>query len=233
MTEADWAECTRPLPMLAYLEARRGSSDRKLRLFAVACCRRIATFLTDKRSRVAVEVGEHRADGLASEPEVEAARQEARQAAARFQAARGGGLGKRAWRTQQVAERAAWAACLALENSRYSLSAVALATETVADLRGLGFDAHPGHWQCHLLREVFGNPFRPVAVERGWLSSNGGCVARLAAGIYAERRFRDLPVLADALEEAGCTDADLLAHCRDGRGHVRGCWVVDAVLGKW
>jgi hypothetical protein len=211
--------------MLAYLEDRGGLTDRKLRLFAVACCRRIRTYLTDKRSRAAVEVGERRADGLASDLEVEAARLEA------LQAARGGLPGQRAWRTQRVAERAAWAAYLALESSHYSLAGVVPATEMVADLRGLGFDAQPGHWQCHLLRELFGNPFRPAPVERGWLRWNGGCVGSLARGIYAERRFRDLPVLADALEEAGCAGPDLLSHCRSGEGHVRGCWVVDLLLG--
>src|SRR5205085_12129296 len=124
MTEGDWAGCTRPQAMLAYLEDRRGRIDRKLRLFAVACCRRIRTFLTDERSRAAVEVGERWADGLASDLEAEAARLAAREAAARRQAARGGRLGQRAWRTQQVAEQAAWAACLTLEKSRYVLAAV-------------------------------------------------------------------------------------------------------------
>jgi hypothetical protein len=56
--------------------------------------------------------------------------------------------------------------------------------------------------------------------------------AKLARSIYQEERFHDLPVLADALEEAGCTDADILAHCRQPGSHVRGCWVVDAILGK-
>ena len=232
MTEAEWDGCTTPQPMLDYLEARRGSGDRKLRLFAVACCRRIRTFLTDERSRAAVEVGERRADGLASELEVEVARLAAREAAARRQAARKNKLGQRAWRTQLVAEQAAWAACHALESSRYAVGAVARATDTVAELRGLAFDAQPGHWQCHLLREVFGNPFRPAAVDPAWLRWNGGCVARLAQGIYAERRFRDLPILADALEEAGCANADLLSHCRSGGVHVRGCWALDLLSGR-
>jgi hypothetical protein len=233
MTDADlWDRCLTPQPMLAYLEARCDSGDRKLRLFAVACCRRILTFLTDERSRAAVEVGERRADRLASDLEVEAARLAAREAAARRQAARGSRLGQRAWRTQLVADQAAWAACHALESSRYAVGAVARATEVVAELRGLGFDGHPGHWQCHLLREIFGNPFRPAAVERDWLRWNGGCVARLAQGIYAEHRFGDLPILADALEEAGCASPDVLSHCRSAGLHVRGCWLLDWAIGK-
>ena len=83
-----------------------------------------------------------------------------------------------------------------------------------------------------LLRDIFGNPFRPVAAEPSWTTWNGGVVVKLAGSTYEGRAFERLPVLADALEEAGCTDADLLAHCRGGGEHVRGCWVVDLLLGK-
>jgi hypothetical protein len=231
MTEADWERCTGPQAMLAYLEARRDTDDRKLRLFAVACCRRIRMFLTDERSRTAVAVSERHADRLASEVEVEAALLAAREAAARRQAVRGTRPGPRAWRTQGVAELAAWSACYSLESYPDYAGAVARATEQVAELRGLASDAQPGHWQCHLLRHVFGNPFHPVTVESAWLRWNGGCVPKLARGIYAERRFRDLPVLADAAEEAGCDEPDILNHCRAPGAHVRGCWVLDLLLG--
>jgi hypothetical protein len=87
--------------------------------------------------------------------------------------------------------------------------------------------------QTDLLREIFGPlPFRPVTVHPSWLEWNGGTVVQLARSIYEDRRFQDLPILADALEEAGCTDQDILGHCRSGLDHVRGCWVVDLVLGK-
>ena len=80
------------------------------------------------------------------------------------------------------------------------------------------------------LRDIVGNPFRPVAVDPGWLTST---VVDLARGIYAERAFDRLPILADALQDAGCENADILGHCRDPQAvHVRGCWVVDLVLGK-
>jgi len=82
---------------------------------------------------------------------------------------------------------------------------------------------------CRLLRCVFGNPFRPVVVGRTWRSA---AVMGLARGIYADRAFDRLPILADALEEAECDDADLLTHCRSDGPHVRGCWAVDLVLGK-
>jgi hypothetical protein len=86
---------------------------------------------------------------------------------------------------------------------------------------------------AHLVRDAFGNPFRPApAVDPGWLAWNGGTARKLAEGVYAERAFDRLPVLADALEDAGCCDADLLGHLRGPGPHVRGCWAVDLLLGK-
>jgi hypothetical protein len=79
------------------------------------------------------------------------------------------------------------------------------------------------------LRDVFGNPFRPVTLDPAWRTAN---VVSLARAIYDERAFDRMPILADALEDAGCTSADVLEHCRRPGEHVRGCWVVDLVLGK-
>jgi hypothetical protein len=84
----------------------------------------------------------------------------------------------------------------------------------------------------HAMREVIGNPFRPVAINPAWLNWNDGTVRKVAQAIYDERAFDRLPILADALEEAGCTNTDILNHCRQPRNHVRGCWVVDLILGK-
>jgi hypothetical protein len=83
-----------------------------------------------------------------------------------------------------------------------------------------------------LLREVLGNPFQPVRVEPAWLTWREGAAVKVAKSIYEEKKFRDLPVLADALEEAGCEQEELLGHCRQGGEHVRGCWAVDLVLGR-
>ncbi|MBA4191171.1 MAG: hypothetical protein C0467_24590 [Planctomycetaceae bacterium] len=83
--------------------------------------------------------------------------------------------------------------------------------------------------QVHLLREIIGNPFRPVSLDPVWLTSD---VVALARGIYEERAFDRMPILADALQDAGCDNADILDHCRGNSPHVRGCWVVDLVLGK-
>jgi len=81
-----------------------------------------------------------------------------------------------------------------------------------------------------MLRDIFGPlPFRPVPLEPTWLTPT---VVKLAQTIYDRYAFNRLPVLADALEEAGCTKADILAHCRQPGEHVRGCWVVDLLLGK-
>jgi hypothetical protein len=90
--------------------------------------------------------------------------------------------------------------------------------------------AAEGRAQAHLLREVIGNPFRPVTVHPSWLARNDGTVVKLAQAINDERAFNRLLILADALEEAGCTDFDILAHCRSPGPHVRGCWVIDLLL---
>jgi hypothetical protein len=79
------------------------------------------------------------------------------------------------------------------------------------------------------IRCIFGNPFRPAALDPSWLTST---VVLLGRGIYEERAFDRLPILADALQDAGCDNADVLDHCRGPGPHVRGCWVVDLVLGK-
>jgi hypothetical protein len=84
--------------------------------------------------------------------------------------------------------------------------------------------------QCAFLRDVFGNPFRPVSVEPVWLTST---VVALTEGIYQERAFDRMPILADALQDAGCENEVVLAHCRDeSQIHVRGCWGVDLLTGR-
>ncbi|HEY1186580.1 MAG TPA: hypothetical protein VGE74_02935 [Gemmata sp.] len=83
--------------------------------------------------------------------------------------------------------------------------------------------------QCALLREIFGNPFRPVALAPEWRTDT---VVLLAQQVYNSHDFGAMPVLADALQDAGCVAADVLSHCRSEGPHMRGCWVVDWVLGK-
>lgn len=87
----------------------------------------------------------------------------------------------------------------------------------------------PESLTCGLLRDVFGNPFRPVTFDPAWRTSSA---VQLAGQVYEARDFGPMPVLADALQDAGCEHADILAHCRGSGPHARGCWVVDPVLGK-
>src|SRR4051812_38842799 len=87
-------------------------------------------------------------------------------------------------------------------------------------------------WFDHRLLDIAGNAAGSVAADPAWLTWNHGTVPAIARHVYDDRAFHDLPILADALEDAGCTNADLLAHCRGGGEHVRGCWVVDLLLGK-
>ena len=86
--------------------------------------------------------------------------------------------------------------------------------------------------QAHLLRDIFGNPFRPTTLNPAWLTWNQGTVVQIAQHIYDERKFEDLPILSDALIDAGCDNPDIIAHCRAPCPHVRGCWVLDLLLGK-
>ena len=79
------------------------------------------------------------------------------------------------------------------------------------------------------LREVIGNPFRWVRWEDDWLTPT---VHTLAADAYARGQFDGLPILADAVEDAGCDNAELLAHLRGKGPHARGCWALDVILGK-
>jgi hypothetical protein len=85
---------------------------------------------------------------------------------------------------------------------------------------------------CDLFQDIFGNPFQHISVRPAWLRWNGGAILKLDQAIYRDRTFDRLPILADALEDAGCTDRAILAHLRGPGPHVRGCWVVDLLLGK-
>jgi hypothetical protein len=85
------------------------------------------------------------------------------------------------------------------------------------------------HWQVRFLQDIFGNHFRPATISPAWQNTN---TVALAQAIYDERAFDRMPILRDALEDAGCDNADILNHCRQPAEHVRGCWVVDLLLGK-
>jgi hypothetical protein len=199
MTEDEWLACTDPAKMVEFL--RNTATERKLRLFVCACCRTFWSFLTDLRSREAVEAAERYADGLIK-------RQELRRAAGHAS-------------NVHLSPRARLALCAASLPSRD----IERAAYLVADDVGL-----------RLLRDLLGNPFRRVANERRWLTAT---VVAIASAAYDERaqpsgqldRTR-LAILADALEDAGCQDHVILGHLRADGTHMRGCYVLDALLGK-
>ncbi len=209
-TEADWLADRYPRELLSIAGERardRKAHDRKLRLFAAACLRRVWQLLPGDEVRRAVELLERYADGLTPLKDLR-------------QAARGTELPElhNANDAKSTADSACW-------------TAVQLVIRHAPLLEG-GVYAREQAGQRALVRELFGNPFRPAAVEPAWLTWNNATIPRLAQAIYDERAFDRLPVLADALEEAGCNDPDLLAHCRAPGPHVPGCWAVGLLVGK-
>jgi hypothetical protein len=252
MTEAQWLASTNPQEMLRFLKGK--ASERKLRLFACGCSWQNWDLLTDERSRKAVEMAERYADGLVGKAELAAARQKAHEATrqARDQPARR--------ITVDEAE------VCSFEDIAY-----------VAEYPTRETPGVPLPIQAAILRDIAGNPFRPVACAdgedsttypphpddcrcllRSWLTRD---VLGLAEAIYDERAWDRMPILADALQEAGCDNEDILQHCRGWEPfvkqvggfvatvdlgpryhqvgwiplqgpHVRGCHVLDLLLGK-
>jgi hypothetical protein len=221
MTEAEWATSNDPYRMLRACRRIIREHPRKGRLFAVACCERIRPLLADPRSVAAVEVSARYADALASVGQLQAAERDAAAAHADAFLVKGkvGACG--AWAAQFAASLDAWFAASRASNFAYVAA-------------GDGLETGSEHTtQAHLLRCVFGPlPFRPVAVDPFWLAFGGASVVQLAQAIYDECAFDRLPILGDALEEAGCYDRDILDHCRHSGHHIRGCWAVDLLLGK-
>lgn len=230
LSEPEWFSSSQPQEMLTFLRGK--ASERKLRLFGVACCRRIWGEMRDERSRRTVEIAEDFAESRCDKRTLSLARQDALTAsgAARLAAAdvpRTAANLDALNAAHVVAEAADAAQEVAAEDAYQATCAVAGTTAgVVANMRGRND-------QCDLLRCIFGNPFRPIAINPAWLAWNGGMVQKVAQAIYEERAFDRMPILADALEEAGCTNQDILGHCRQPGEHVRGCWVVDLLLGGW
>jgi hypothetical protein len=227
MTEAEWLAGGDPQQMLEVLFGQ--GRDRKLRLFACACVRRVWPSVRDRRCRIAVRVAERFADGLATPDERTVAHHAALEATRRFG-------GARHWRPAEEAARDAAgydAFAAARDAARGALHAVQAGAWTAGDRSDYDALITAEQDQCAILRDLVGNPFRPApGIDPRWLRWNGGTIGKLAQSIYAGRSFDDLPVLADALEEAGCQEPVILTHCRSGAEHFRGCWVVDALLAR-
>jgi hypothetical protein len=227
VTEAEWLACAEPRALLEFVRGRLGSG-RKLRLFLCACARRLWPLLKDVRGRQAVEVAERYADGLVKLKRLHRACRNA-EAAVRALAAYGPGEAP-AYCAVRVAH---YAAARHWDFNGIVLGCLYYAARAYAGhLPGNPVPAAELAALAALVRELFGNPFSPTAADPAWLGWDGDTVPRLARAIYAESAFDRLPVLADALEEAGCADAEILGHLRGSGPHVRGCWAVDLLLAK-
>lgn len=255
MTESDWLAETDPAPMVRHLIGvtafvrvqdatdfpnARGS-DRKLRLFACACYHRISHRLPDGRTRAAVAVAEAVADGVQTTEALQQAEAPLRDALRPLEPS---------WRMSHGAERYALAPtheALALglivlwgepqKAAYYASSNAYLAVETLDNPTTTRYDAGYStegkmaerEAQTELLRDIFGNPFSPAHFDPSWRTATVGATA---TQMYDTRDFTPAPILADALQDAGCENDDILNHLRGPGPHVRGCWTIDLILGK-
>jgi hypothetical protein len=229
MTEGEWWSCnpTDLDRMLAFLYERRAST-RKVWLFACACCRGIWPLFTDPRSQAAVEVAERYVDGLVSRDALQAAGNLARAAIEDSEQPRA--LSIMAHRITRCEAREHWwtAAATAfadLLDASWRLERFRFTRRLTNGQRREMFDV------AARLRDMFGPlPFRTVSMDRAVLEWNDHTVRKIAQAIYDEPDFTQVPILADALEEAGCDNEDILSHCRGPGAHSRGCWCVDLIL---
>jgi hypothetical protein len=216
--------------MLLFLAER--ISPRKSLLFGLACCRRVQAWMRDDRSRRVPDTAERMIEGGGDYLVERAVRSNAEDA-----------IEEATFRADSAADDAALAAAesaLALFDSSArdgartaaaQAASVAFHAATVAGQIAAAARAAEQTVQADLLRDIV-HPFENVRPADALLAWNGSALPRLAQAIYDERAFDRLPILADALEDAGCTDPAILDHCRGPGPHVRGCWVVDLILGK-
>jgi hypothetical protein len=243
--EYEWLTCSDTQLMLRFLRDADLLSDRKAHLFAIACYRRVWNELEDEQLQKSVEFVESSVDGQSGEKEPRGndwgqfSRTSLRlwnatgisfvsaefcvQVAARSLTTEGQGL-DRAW---EETFRQSWARGCVSTEARLLADAQAPA-DWLAERRRKMRQEERG--QTGLLRDMFGSSFGAISIEPRWLTSD---VIDLARVCYDERAFERLPILADALMDAGCDNDEIINHCREqGRGHVKGCWVIDLLLGK-
>ena len=210
MTEEEWLTSDEWETLLNSLDLGL-SNERKARLYACACCHRIKHNFTE-RGLHALATAERFADGQANREDLLAIRPEPQHLSDDFG-------------TDRLSSHAACFVVFFWEAPSNFLSAAlyaALAADEGSEVER--------RYQAALVREIFGNPFRPVAFDPAWRTDTAVAVARQ---MYDSRNFGAMPILADALQDAGCEDEHILAHCRDTSApHVRGCWVCDLVLAK-
>lgn len=236
-TSEDWAIGLEPMEMFDLIEKR---PKRKLRLFACSCCHRISSLLVYEPCRTAVDVAERYADGTATQRELEEADRNLLSFIEALPAKEGQSPKELSWAA------AAQAAAYTLDQSTEMPVGVsgwagkAAAYALVAEHPDASVPAQNAREeqeraaQCDLLRDIYMNPFLNPAprFDRSWRGWEGGRIKHFATEIYEKRNFARLPELAQLLETAGCAEGSLLSHCRNAGPHVRGCWVLDLVLGK-
>jgi hypothetical protein len=212
MTEEQWLKSKSPVAMLSHLGAN--PNDRRVLHYASALCQLRPDLLTDTITTwagfiemvLAGEIAEAALDGVQETAEAETSH------LGEF-----GPAGTRA-HYSAIAD-VVFASWLSAETEYEYEEPI-----PEQELR----PARQAH--CNLLRDILGNPFRPITFSPTWRADT---VITLARAMYESRNFSAMPILADALQDAGCGNDDILAHCRDtSLTHVRGCWVVDLVLGK-
>jgi hypothetical protein len=226
LTEADWQGRNLPVEMLYSLEQFEWPSGmgRKFRLFAVAAVWPYREHVVDQRSLSALGVAAQVADGLLPVEHLAPAHRAAWatlpgppvETHLQVCVARAAG---------RTVEEAPFHAALYTHNEVTALEGE-LGGDRVNDFKGR---IKAQHRLANLLREIFGNPFRPVSFSPAWRTDTA---VSLAKQMYDSRDFALMPILADALQDAGCDNDDILNHCRGPGPHVRGCWVVDLVLGR-
>lgn len=235
MTEAEWLHADKPPGLLLGVlqgNFRRQITDRRLRLFICGCVRQLPEHLWQDDFSSLVDYAESFADGSISLDDVNAfrGRGEPRHSddrSTRF---------KQCLQERLLAGRkllwtmaAAQATDVVAFRGRFTLgrggnlsSILRAQSQSQPMMEGRRFISS-------IVRDIFGNPFRLVPVSPSWLTST---VVALATGMYQERAFDRMPILADALQDAGCDNEDILSHCRSEGPHVRGCWVVDLLTGR-
>ena len=228
MTEAEWLSCEFSTPMLEHLRANGLGSWRRRFLLAVACSRRVASVMSPE-GLMALAVAERFVAGEATEAEREAAFDASGTAMSEAINLQTHKADYCAYRLVQLAKERAFPATW---NDDYAAWIAQTAPEAFG-WKGVKKWDEPvlfAHRReiADWVRDIFGNPFHPVTFDPAWRTPG---VSSLARRIHDALAFDRMPSLADALEELGCRDAEILSHCRVPTGHVRGCWVIDVILG--
>jgi hypothetical protein len=230
MTEAEWRSAVDPLPMLEFVRGK--ISDRKLRLYACACCRRMWHLLRDDGGRKAIEASELYADRQITQQQLAAACGVARKIERRASKSLLSPMERPPELVAiEAARDVARSALLKVRRARLMAELPAMAVHralAVAEVT-ISNRPHEQSYLANLLRDVAGNPF---ALGDGSVAFLSVAVLDLGRAIYDGQLFDQMPILADAVEDAGCSDAALLAHLRGPGPHAKGCWALDLVLGR-